>query len=67
MEKLIFTHFPLFLSIQVYLIIFRIYVLNDILTDSLSFIFPFSLLKIGVLKIRITMEVKKVLFKIFLN
>lgn len=56
MGKLIFTHFPLF---------FRYFynICSDVLTDSLAFIFPFFLLMIDVLKIQITMEVKKVLFK----
>lgn len=46
-----------------FFVILTIYVLNDILTDSLALIFPFFLLMIDVLKIQITMEVKKVLFK----
>lgn len=46
-----------------FFVIFTIYVLNDVLTDSLALIFPFFLLMIDVLKIQITMEVKKVLFK----
>lgn len=46
-----------------FFVILTIYVLNDVLTDSLALIFPFFLLMIDVLKIQITMEVKKVLFK----
>lgn len=45
-----------------FFVILTIYVLNDVLTDSLALIFPFFLLMIDVLKIQITMEVKKVLF-----